>query len=408
MLPLSIEKINEALLLELCEEGCPESQTLEFKRELPGKLEQDKHELCKDVVALANAEGGDLVYGIEEKDGVANKIVSISTEDGDATERRIRQVLDAGIEPKIHGLRIQQISVSEGYVLILRVPASYDGPHCIRTDKNSKQQRRFVMRNGTMISDMSYDQIRGAFDRTATLAEQARRFIATRRELIAKGETPVPLKSGPQLVVHLVPISGLAGRLAVDLMPIYKNGMHEFTGSFWRNSFSSTFNFDGLVIHTNDMGEDGYHGYNHIFRIGALEDIRHGVVRFGDGVKESTDDKLVGASLMSKFFYNSLKRRIENLKSLGFSGPALFGLGILNVKGYKLHIEIDTLHDLYHRSSKTVDHQHLVPSEVWIEDIDTVDIDSIIRPLLDTLWQAFGIEHCPYFDDATGKFAPRR
>jgi hypothetical protein len=55
MLPLSLEKIDEALLLELCEEGCPESQTLEFKRELPGKLDQDKHELCKDVVALVNA-----------------------------------------------------------------------------------------------------------------------------------------------------------------------------------------------------------------------------------------------------------------------------------------------------------------------------------------------------------------
>jgi hypothetical protein len=408
MLPLSLATIDEAFLRQLCESECPESQTLDFKRELPGKQDQDKHEICKDVVALANAEGGDLVYGIEEKDGVAGSIVGIITESADVAIRRINQVLDAGIEPRIHGLRIQQIPVSDGYVLILRVPSSYDGPHCIRTNSNNKQQRRFVMRNGTMVSDMSYDQIRGAFDRTATLAEQARRFIATRRELIAKDETPVPLISErPQLVVHLVPIAGLAGRMTVDLMPIYKNGMHEFTGPFWRNGFSSTFNFDGLVIHTNDMGEDGYHGYNHIFRIGALEG-----VTLGGGFQGSTDDKLVEASLMSKFFYNSLKCRIENLKSLSFSGPALFGLGILNVKGYKLHIEIDTLHDLYHRSSKTADRQHLVPSDVWIEDIETVDddglIDNVIRPLLDTLWQAFGVERCPYFDDVTGKFAPRQ
>lgn len=414
MLPLSLATIDEAVLRQLCESECPESQTLEFKRELPGKQDQDKSEpdkkkieLCKDVVAFANADGGHFVYGIQEKAGVANDIVPITTtESADAAERRIRHVLDARIEPKIHGLTFHKVEVAGGYVLILRVPASYDGPHGIRISKNknnNNQWWRFVMRNGTMISEMSYDQIRGAFDRTATLAEQARRFIATRRELIAKGETPVPLKAGPQLVVHLVPIAGLAGRMTVDLMPIYKNGMHEFTGPFWRNGFSSTFNFDGLVIHTNDMGEDGYHGYNHIFRIGALEG-----VTLGGGFQGSKDDKLVEASLMSKFFYNSLKCRIENLKSLSFSGPALFGLGILNVKGYKLHIEIDTLHDLYHRSSKTADHQHLVPSEVWIEDIETVDIESVIRPLLDTLWQAFGVERCLDFDDKTGKFAPRQ
>lgn len=417
MLPLSLASIDEAFLRQLCESECPESQTLDFKRELPETIERDKSdpdknkiELCKDVVAFANADGGHFIYGIQEKAGVADDIVPITNESADAAERRIRQVLEARIEPQIHGLTFHKVEVAGGYVLILRVPASYDGPHGIRINKNrnNNQWWRFAMRNGTMISEMSYDQIRGAFDRTATLAEQARRFIGTRRELIAKGETPVPLKAGPQLVVHLVPIAGLAGRMTVALMPIYKNGMHEFTGPFWQNGFSSTFNFDGLVIHTNDMGEDGYHGYNHIFRIGALEGIWHGVVRFDDGVQESTDDKLVGASLMSKFFYNSLKRLIENLKNIGFSGPALFGLGILNVKGYKLHIEIGTLHDLYQRSSKTVDHQQLVPSEVWIEDIETVDIDSLIRPLLDTLWQAFGIERCPYFDDATGKFAPRQ
>jgi len=406
MLPFLLDKIDEALLLELCEEGCPESQTLEFKRELSGKLDQDKHELCKDVVALANAEGGDLVYGIEEKDGVADKIVSISTEDGDAAERRIRQVLDAGIEPKIHGLRIQQIPVFEGYVLILRVPASYDGPHCIRTDKNSKQQRRFVMRNGTMVSDMSYDQIRGAFDRTATLAEQARRFIATRRELIANGETPVPLSSGPKLVVHLVPVAGLAGRQAVDLRSIYNTGYKEFIGVDWGGG-NRSFNIDGLVVHPGFSENNGEDGYNHIFRIGALEG-----VQLGGAIEENfpgNEKANVWPYQMSVFFYYSIIKFINSFKSWGFSGPALLGVSIVNVKDYELEIGNRFRPP---RHPKKADRQRLIPSEVWIEDVDAIDIDgiidSVIRPLLDTLWQAFGIEHCPYFDDATGKFAPRQ
>ncbi len=406
MLPLSLASINEARLLELCESECSESQTLEFKRELPGKLDQEKHELCKDVVALANAEGGDLVYGIEEKDGVAGSIVGIITESADVAIRRINQVLDAGIEPRIHGLRIQQIAVSEGYVLILRVPASYDGPHCIRTNSNNKQQRRFVMRNGTMVSDMSYGQIRGAFDRTATLAEQARRFIATRRELIAKGETPVPLKAGPQLVVHLVPIAGLAGRMSVDLKPIYDKGYTEFIGVDWGGG-SRSFNIDGLVVHTGLGGDNGEFGYNHIFRIGVLEGVQLG------GVIEENFHRNEKANVwpyqMSVFFYYSIIKFIKSVRLWGFSGPALLGVSIVNVKDYELEIGNSFRPS---RHPKKSDRQHLVPSDVWIEDIETVDddglIDNVIRPLLDTLWQAFGVERCLDFDDKTGKFAPRQ
>ena len=397
MLPRSLAAIDEAFLRQLCESECPESQTLDFKRELPGKLDQDKHELCKDVVALANAEGGDLVYGIEEKDGVAGLIVGITTEPADVAIRRINQVLDAGIEPRIHGLRMQHIPVSEGYVLILQVPASYDGPHCIRTNGNNKQQRRFVMRNGTMVSDMSYDQIRAAFDRTATLAEQARHFIATRRELIAKKETPVRLKEGPKLVIHLVPISGLAGRIAVDLRSIYNKNYIDFKQNGW-SAIERTFNIDGLVIHPYEYRhEDGLEGYNYIFRTGAIEG-----VAIANTPCPWIKGLFVDSLEISNYYYQSMKMFAGVMRTLEFSGPALFGLSILKVEGHELVI------NNAQTSHKKADRQHLVPSEVWIEDIDTVDIDSVIRPLLDTLWQAFGIEHCPYFDDATGKFAPRR
>lgn len=59
------------------------------------------------------------------------------------------------------------------------------------------------------------------------------------------------------------------------------------------------------------------------------------------------------------------------------------------------------------RHLKKANRPHLA-TDLWIEDIDSFDIDSAIRPLLDMLWQTFGYERCPYFDDVTGKFAPRQ
>lgn len=44
----------------------PESRTLEYKRDLPDPKDRDsKREFLGDVTSFANAQGGDIVYGIE-------------------------------------------------------------------------------------------------------------------------------------------------------------------------------------------------------------------------------------------------------------------------------------------------------------------------------------------------------
>lgn len=396
MLLQPLERIDEVLLRQLCEEGCPESQTLEFKRDPPGGADKDKHEICKDVVALANAEGGDIIYGINEKSGVAESIAPISAEPADAAVRRISQVLDAGIEPRIQGVKIRSVDVEGGYAVLLRVPSSFDGPHCVRTNNS----RRFVMRNGSAVADMSFDQIRGAFDRTATLAEQARRFIAARRQLIADGQTSVPLMSGPQLIVHFVPIAGQAGRKTVDLREVYSRTFTDFLGADWGGG-SRTFNIDGLVVHPGISGDEGCYGYRHIFRTGATEG-----VELGGAVREmmpGVEKSVVWSIEMTNFVYHTTKSFLNAARRWGFAGPAILSVSIVNVKGYELSIG-----DVFYRHRRTTaDRPHLVPAEVWIEDIETVRLDEIIRSQLDTLWQAFGLERCLDFQEETGAFAPR-
>ncbi len=397
MLLQPLEQLDSKILQRLCDDKCPESQTLEFKRELPGNSDKEKHELCKDVAALANTDGGDLVYGINEKAGAADAIHPITAETSDAAMRRISQILDAGIEPRIQSVKVRHVDVHGGYSIVIRVPASFDGPHCIRTNSN----RRFVMRNGTSTTDMSFDQLRGAFDRTATLAERARRFIADRLQSIAERKTTAPLLSGPQWVAHLVPVAGLAGRKTVDLRSIYTKSFTEFLGNDWGGG-SRTFNFDGLLIHPGGMQEDGYYAYNHIFRTGAVEG-----AQLGGGMREispGVTKSIVWSLDMSIFFYSSVKRFIESAKAWGFAGPAVLSVAILNVKGYELGIG-----DVYHRFSRaTADRPHLIPPDIWIEDIDSLNIDDAMRPLLDNLWQAFGAERCLDFDENTGTFNPRR
>ncbi len=396
MLLQPLDQLNEQLLQKLCDDSCPESQTLEFKRAIPGSAEKDKHEICKDVAALANTDGGDLVYGIEEHAGTAGAIQPITAEPADAAMRRIAQILDAGIEPRIQGIKMRHFDVGGGYALVLRVSASFDGPHCIRTNSS----RRFVMRNGTSTTDMSFDQLRGAFDRTATLAERARHFIADRLQQIAVRKTTAPLMEGPQWIVHLVPVAGLAGRRTVDLRSIYSKAFTEFLGTDWGGG-SRTFNLDGLLIHPSGKQNDGFYAYNHIFRTGALEGAQLGgeTREVSPGVKKS----IVWSLDMSKFFYVTVKQYLNSMKAWGFAGPAVLSVAILNVKGF----ELGTGNVFYRPNRTTADRPHLIPPELWIEDIDSISIDEAMRHLLDNLWQGFGAQSCLDFDEKTGTFAPR-
>jgi hypothetical protein len=395
MLLSNMDQLSEAYLASLCTDGCPESSSLDFKRDLPGNSDKDKHELLKDVCALANSDGGDLVYGIDEVNGVAGTLSPLTGEAADAATRRISQVLDAGLEPRVHGIQMRPILVSGGYALVLRVPASYDGPHCIRINN----ARRFVMRNGTNTMDLSFDQLRGAFDRTATLGARARIFIEQRTSAIASGKAILPLAEGPAAIAHFVPMMGLSGRHAVDMKELHAKTFPDFQGRHWGGA-SRAFNLDGLVVHPGGRTQEGTRTYTQIFRNGSLEFSR--IVGAQRDLGNGTPKNILFSTDMTYFYRNSLGTFIHACKSWGIQGPAVAGFSLLHIPGYQIGLG-GIFNDL---SDPIFDRQNLILPEIWIEELSSVDVDEIVKPAMDILWQAFGLEGCLDYDDQ-GNFKPR-
>ncbi|KQV60141.1 hypothetical protein ASC95_01290 [Pelomonas sp. Root1217] len=172
------EEIDATIIESLVENRLSESTTVEFKATLPDRSDRGIVEFLKDACAMANSGGGDIVYGVRELDGVADSLQPIEDETEDKALLRLGQMLDSGIEPRIAGARFLPIKTGNGYVLVLRVPQSFAGPH--RVNRNG--MHRFPLRNERHVSDMSYDQLRTAFDRTSSLAVAAREF---RRERLS-------------------------------------------------------------------------------------------------------------------------------------------------------------------------------------------------------------------------------
>jgi hypothetical protein len=381
--------MTETILLEGCAQRWPESQTLEFKRELPALGARGRNEFLKDVCALANADGGDLVYGIAENAGAADQPAPITGQNPDQVKRRLTQVIDADLEPRVNGIAMSEVPFAGGgFALVLRVPASFEAPHRYRLEN---QHTRFVVRNGTVTSDMTYEQIRTAFDRSSTLAERARQFRRDRCTAIDSGSAWRPLTEGPIAVVHVIPLAALSGRTTVDVGALHDNtdGFMVFaqTNPRWGGITTRTLNLDGLVVHPAEPGAR-VHAFSQVFRTGCLESVRN-VSHAREGVE------VIPSTTLAAFVRNAVLGLTRGAVRNGFLGPALLGVSLLRAGNARFG-----LGERYRQYiAPTPDRRDLLVPETWLPALDNLtDVDVAVRPTLDILWQCFDEPRCLEYD----------
>lgn len=109
-----------------------ETLTLEYKAS-PALTRDSKNvtELCKDVSAMANSAGGQIIYGIEEdKKTHKPSKVDDGVTDEKITREWLHQTLNSNIHPRMDGVVVQRISLSaKGYGFVISVPPTQTGPH---------------------------------------------------------------------------------------------------------------------------------------------------------------------------------------------------------------------------------------------------------------------------------------
>lgn len=119
-----MNKYNLKYLQTLIENQMEESLHLDYKAS--GALanqDNKKSEISKDVSAMANSDGGILIYGIREDKNLAKEIEPIKRKD--FSKEWLEQVIQAKIQPRIEGIQIFPISISnEDVVYVVEIPKS--------------------------------------------------------------------------------------------------------------------------------------------------------------------------------------------------------------------------------------------------------------------------------------------
>jgi hypothetical protein len=386
--------ITAADIGALVAERTTEGRSIEFKRELPGAKDSERKEFLADVSSFANALGGDLIFGVEEQDGVAVAADGVVVANIDAEVLRLEEMIRSGISPRIVGCHTQVVpGLAKGPAIVIRVPRSWNGPHTI----SFQQDFRFYSRSTKGKFRMDASDVRDAVLAAGSIEERIRLFRSERVGRIVADDTPVLLTGTKRIVIHIAPFAAFFGRPAVDLLkaaarsdlmqPFYSEGG-------WSGP---TFNIDGIYTYAGASGAEHY-TYLQLDRAGRIESAESWMIpsiepaRYPDSIRPTP---------FARALFESVARALRLYELLDVPPPYAVLVSILGAKGAVLAFDAFR----FRSPLRPLDRDALLLPEIIIND-RPVDVPAAMRPLLDALWQSFGMKGCTEYNE-NGEWNPR-
>ncbi len=387
MIEKSFNRIETTDIEALVANGVQEGRTLEYKEALPANSDDDKREFLADVSSLANASGGDVPYGVEERrdnngkaTGIPEKATGLAQVNTDQEMRRLDQIMRDGVQPRIAGVHIRPVhGFSDGPLLLIRIQKSYTAPHTV-TFKNLS---RFFSRNSAGKYQLDVAEIRAAFALSESLPERIRRFRADRVAQIVASETPAPLNDGGKLVLHLLPLTALDPTSHVDtehvvaevtqLRPMHSSG------------YDMRYNFDGFLTFNSDSKSGICHGYVQFFRSGAIEAVDSRILIHPDG------SRFFPVGAVERELIEGMKRYLSAYERLQIEPPIIVVISLLGVRGYCIRA------GQFKDARASFDRDTLLLPDLLIDDL-SVGVETLLKPAFDAMWQGSRWRRCFNYD----------
>ncbi len=386
MIPKDLNQLTETDLQRLVAENVDEGPRLDFKAEPVGGDREAKKRFAADICAMANSAGGDIVYGIaEDKSGRAASLNPLSV-DADAEVLRLTNLVTDLIEPKLHGVRFQDVRLESGGIVIVgRVPRSSAGIHRVKGGEFYVRESRS---NKPLDVPGIVSRVAEYLGRTDRLTE----FFARRYADILTNQYPISLRDGPKLVTHLVPARDFLSGDHVDVFDFRLNDI-PYLESF--QDIATQPCVDGRVFW--NAGPGGASIATTLLHSGVVESILH----VDPGSSGEVDLDYIEQSIFGLVHH---ARSVPKLvSSLGF--PLLVRMALLGTQGMGRYSK-DRVPVRSSRIRQTA--STLVLPDAVIETPES-SVDSALHYSMNRMWNAWGKDASPNFfrEEGTGLWKRR-
>lgn len=392
MLNKSLTELSLTDFQNLVANQVAEGKTIEYKQELNISKDADKKEFLADVSSFANAAGGDLIFGVSEKDSLPSEVLGIEIPSKDDLILRVESVIRDGLKPRISGLHLETYHVEgDKHLLLIRIPKTVNSPHQVVFGDSDK----FYTRATKGKYRMDITEIRDAFQQSGTALEGVKKFREERLAAISAGDFPVPLRDNPKMVFQLVPLSSFNEDTYIELKKYDNEQRLEDASPLGGGSRSYEYNMEGVVGFNTPPGQPVHNAYIQIYRNGIIESVDSDIMH--PYSKNNSDNRLYLPSLSGgfDFEYRIIRCYTECMalyKRLGVETPIIALFTLVNIKGYVL--DSAKLRSTTHAQKYTKD--VLALPEITIDSID--QDPKILKRWFDKVWNAFGYQSSFNYD----------
>jgi hypothetical protein len=380
MIPKRLEDVSEQDVATLISNGVAEGRTIDYKRELPGNADAAEKEFLADASSFANTAGGDLVFGMDEAQGVPTQVIGVTATDLDLEIRRLESILASGLSPRIRYATKVVTAASGQRVLIVRIERSWTGPHRVIFQGHDK----FYGRNSAGKYPLDVNELRAAFTLSSTAIERIRAFRTDRIIALANNETPIPFVEDPKIVLHCIPVDSFASQTQYDILPFYEDPMR--LRPMGTTTWDLRLNLEGVLAFGRHQPA---HTYTQLYRTGVIE-----VVNAYALAMEHRGRVVIHSIAYEQNVFKYLPRCFQYLRDLGCTAPVAVALSLIKTRGLEMAVDDFDIERGYPINSDTI----ILP-ETLVEDLLT-PIGKILKPLFDLVWNACGFPSSRNFDSA--------
>jgi schlafen family protein len=346
-----------------------ERAQVEYKENLYPLNDHAKFELLKDVSAMANAEGGVIIYGARlDQTGAPSDFPAMEIKNIDELHNQIDQILNDNLDERIPGLRHAAISRDDGrYYYVIRIPPSYLAPHMITMPYN---RPRFYVRVNTVNAPINARQIKDSALRIEYAQNRATNFISGR--LARNARFP-----GPSCTFHMVPL--YSERAAIDLTnPIITRSLASLGSGVTMHS-----------VHGFFIKREHRSGRTHVLvtRNGAIERFESPIAR--PSPLGGTTPLIAGTALeqdIITFARSAAEHPVSGLAEppvlIGVNLTGMTGIGMWGTDNFPL--------------DQVFDEDVIAPEPIVLFDWEN-ELDVALKELFDTISQSFGLHGSPNY-----------